>query len=82
VASTAGDWEAWGSNNGLHPVHVLALNATAEEAAQMAIFRVQAKYGRAVDLTSWRFSAKPQHAGGPVLHFRAGAGDSAVRVDD
>lgn len=35
----APDWEAWGSDDGLHSVHVVAMNATVEEAAQMVIFR-------------------------------------------
>ena len=81
VGSTAGDWEAWGSDDGLHSVHVLALSATVEEAARMAIFRARAKYGRAANLTAWRFSVKPQHAGGPVLHFRAGPDDRAIQLD-
>ncbi|HET6984934.1 MAG TPA: hypothetical protein VFI53_22505 [Myxococcaceae bacterium] len=48
----------------------------------MAIFRVQAKYGRTANLTAWRFSVKPQRAEGPVLHFRAGPGDQPIQLDD
>jgi hypothetical protein len=58
------------------------MNATVEEAAQMAIYRAWAKYGRAANLTTWRFSVKPQHAGGPVLHFRAGPDDRPIQHDD
>jgi len=82
VASTAADWEAWGSDDGLHSVHILAMNATVKEAAQMAIVRARAKYGRAADITTWRFSVRPQHATGPVLHFRARLDDTATQLDD
>ncbi|HUM13113.1 MAG TPA: hypothetical protein VLT82_19350 [Myxococcaceae bacterium] len=48
----------------------------------MAIFRARAKYGRTADLTSWRFSVRPQLAAGPVLHFRARLDDTATRLDE
>jgi hypothetical protein len=75
------DWEVWGSDNALRSVHVFLAGSTAEQAAQMAIYRARAKYGRAENLARWRFHVVEQNIPGPVLHFRADAADHAVAIN-
>jgi len=78
VGQGTSDWEAVGSDDGLHSVHVAALNTTVE---QMAIRRARANYGPRANLTSWRFSVRDRAGTGPVLHFRAGPNDAPIPFD-
>jgi hypothetical protein len=75
------DWEASGTNYGLHSVHVFCLGATLEEAAQRAVDRARTKYGQKMDLTTWRFFVRESYGVGPTLEFRADASDQAVQLD-
>lgn len=75
------DWEASGTNYGLHSVHVFCLHARVEEAAQVAVHRARAKYGQKMDLTTWRFFVRERYGIGPTTEFRADASDRAVQLD-
>jgi hypothetical protein len=77
-----GDWEAVGSDGGLHSVHLYAVGCTALEAAQEAVTRARGKYGARADLSLWRFTVRQRNSTGPTLHFRVDANDRAVRLDD
>jgi hypothetical protein len=82
TAAVLRDWEATGSNEGLHAVQVFCQHLTAGEAAQTAVERARAKYGPTMDLTTWRFFVHERFAVGPTLSFRADANDRAVQLDD
>lgn len=75
------DWEASGTDGGLHYVHLFCTCATAQEAAQMAVRRARAKYGPTTDLTAWQFFVRERLAVGPTHEFRADVDDRAVQLD-
>ena len=76
------DWEAGGTDGGLHPVFLCVMNTTAMEAAQMAVGRARDKYGTSENVTRWRFFVRQRGEVSTTRHFRVGANGRAVRVDD
>ena len=76
------DWEAGGTDGGLHSVYLCVMNATAMEAAQMAVGRVRLKYGTGENVTRWRFFVRRQGEASTTRYFRVGSNGRAVRVDD
>ena len=61
------DWEASGTNEGLHSVHVFCLNTTAGDAAQKPVDRARAKYGPQMDLSTRRFFLRERFTFGQPL---------------
>ena len=76
------DWEAGGTDGGLHSVFLCVMNTTAMEAAQMAVGRARTKYGTSENVTRWRFFVRQRGEVSTTRHFRVGANGRAVRVDD
>ena len=77
------EWDGWGTDGGMHNVHVSSSGCPAEEAVRRLVQHAREKYGVALDLSMWRFWVKEV---GPTvaartLHYRVDEGGRLVRVD-
>ena len=78
-----GDWDGWGTDNGMHIVHVSSRACSAEEAVAQLIQRARQKYGVSLDLMMWRFWVRKVDpiVPGSLLHYRVDESGRLIRLD-
>ena len=78
-----GDWDGWGTDGGMHVVHVSSQGCSAEEAVAELVQRARQKYGVSLDLMMWRFWVKKVDSmfPGQLLHYRVDESGRPVRLE-
>ena len=78
-----GDWDGWGTDDGMHIVHVSSRECSAEEAVAQLVQRARRKYGVSLDLMMWRFWVKKVDpiVPGQLLHYRVDESGRPVPLD-
>ena len=78
-----GDWDGWGTDGGMHIVHVASEACSADEAVRRLVQRARQKYGVALDLMMWRFWVKKVNArvAGPLLQYEVDESGRPVRLE-
>lgn len=81
--SEDGDWDGWGTDGGMHIVHVASQACSAEEAVRRLVQRARQKYGVALDLIMWRFWVKKVDSmvPAPRLDYRVDESGRPVRLE-
>ena len=81
--SESGDWDGWGTDNGMHIVHVSSRACSAEEAVGQLVQRARQKYGASLEFMMWRFWVKKVDpiVPGQLLHYRVDENGRPVRLD-
>jgi len=78
-----GDWDGWGTDGGMHVVHVSSHACSAEEAVAALVQRARQKYGVSLELMMWRFWVKEVDPilPGQLLHYRVDENGKPVRLE-
>jgi len=81
--SEDGDWDGWGTDGGMHVVHVSSRACSAEQAVGQLLQRARQKYGVSLELMMWRFWVKKVDPIGPgqLIQYRVDESGRPVQLD-